>query len=315
MRTFIALFTCCICQILWAQSPLEVTIIGTTHAFQKEYQDRQDFQQVRDFMVNLDPDIICIEAIPATDTLSLQEIWPKNMKRADRLREALIEKGHLPYDARAYASATESNRFKGAISYAAYDFWNAYYYWFQVMQSGDSLNQFAPYMKNLSRSEYGLIVYPAAMELGIDQFHLIDYRAGENAFLGSTQKVLKKLLFRFKWKPLGTYLKTQKRYKKAEEAGQLMEFINGPAFQVAFNDLIDILPRKLRKVEEAQFVKDYWLKRNEVMANRIIDTARKQDASTVLLTVGSAHVMAIKNALERRGHVVRTYGEFINKNS
>lgn len=315
MRTIIALFACCIFQTLLAQSPLEITIIGTTHAFQQEYQDRQDFQRVKDFIVNLDPDIICIEAIPIIDTLSLKEIWPKNMKRADRLHEALIENGQMPVDATTHDSDVEGLRFRGAVSYANYDFWNAYYHWFQVMKNGDSLKQFTPYMKDLGRSEYGLMVYPAAMKLGIDQFHLIDFRAGEKEFLANTQKVLKKLLFRFKWKPLGTYLKTQKRYKKAEETGKLMEFINGSEFQVAFNNLIEELPRKLRKVEEAHLVKDYWLKRNEIMANRIIETAQKEVARKVLLTVGSAHVMAIKNALERQGHVVRTYGEFIDKNS
>lgn len=120
---------------------------------------------------------------------------------------------------------------------------------------------------------------------------------------------MKKLLFRFKWKPLGSYFKTQKRYKKAEEEGRLMEFINGPEFQVAFNNLIDELPRKLRKVEEAQFVKDYWLNRNEIMAERIIETALEQGATNILLTVGGAHVSAIKNALERKGHLVFTYGQ------
>lgn len=315
MRTIIALVTLCISQILWAQPPLEVTILGTTHSFQKEYQDKQDFQRVQDFIVDLKPDIICIEAIPTTDTLSLQEILPNNMKRADKMRTALTEKQLLPFDPVAYDSEAERKRFQGACRFAAYDIWNAYYQWFQVMQNGDSLNQFAPYMKDLSRSEYGLMVFPAAMELGVDQFYPIDFRAGEEEFLESNQKVLKKLLFRFKWKPLGTYLKTQKRYKKAEEAGQLMEFINGPEFQVAFNNLIDELPRRLPKVEEAQFVKDYWLRRNEIMADRIIETARKEGAQTVLLTVGSAHVGAIKNALENQGHVVRTYGELINKNN
>lgn len=315
MRTIIALTIFCIHQILWAQSPLEVTIIGTTHSFQKEYQDKQDFQNVQDFIVDLEPDIICIEAIPTTDTLSLQEILPNNMKRADKMRLALAEKGHLPFDPNAYDSKAERMRFRGACSFASYDIWNAYYRWFQVLQNGDSLNQFTPYMKDLSRSEYGLMVFPAAIELGIDQFYPIDFRDGEDEFLASNQKVLKKLLFRFKWKPLGTYLKTQKRYKKAEEAGQLMEFINGPEFQVAFNNLIDELPRKLPKVEEAKFVKDYWLRRNEIMADRIVKTARKEGARNVLLTVGSAHVGAIKNALEKQGHIVRTYGELNKKNS
>ncbi len=315
MRTIITLAALYISQTLWAQSPLEVTIIGTTHAFQKEYQDKQNFRQVQDFIVDLDPDIICIEAIPTSDTLSLQEILPNNMKRADKMRSALQEKGHFPFDANAYNSEVESMRFEGAIDYAAYDFWNAYYHWFQVIQNGDSLNQFTPYMKDLSRSEYGLMVFPAAIELGIDQFYPIDFRAGEEEFLASNQKVLKKLLFRFKWKPLGTYLKTQKRYKKAEEAGQLMEFINGPDFQVAFNNLIDELPRKLPKVAEARFVKDYWLRRNEIMADRIVETAKQQAVQKVLLTVGSAHVGAIKNALEKQGHLVRTYGELTNKNN
>lgn len=314
MRTIISLLSLCISLFTQAQSPLEVTIIGTTHAFQKEYQDKQNFRQVQDFIVDLNPDIICIEAIPTTDTLSLQEILPNNLKKADKMRETLNENGYFPFEPSAYASEVESMRIQGACHLAHYDFWNAYYQWFQVLEKGDSLNGFAPYMKNLDCSEYGLMVFPAAIKLGVDHLYPIDFRAGEAEFLASNQKVLKKLLFRFKWKPLGTYLKTQKRYKKAEQSGQLMEFINGPDFQLAFNQLIDELPRRLPKVTEAQFVKDYWLRRNEIMANRIIETARGQDATTVLLTVGSAHVTAIKNALLEQGHVVHSYGQAINSN-
>lgn len=314
MRTIISLVALCISLFTRAQSPLEVTIIGTTHAFQKEYQDKQNFRRVQDFIVELKPDIICIEAIPPTDTTSLLEILPNNMEKADKMREALMKKGHLPFEPGTYASEVQSMRFQGACHFAHYDFWNAYYQWFQVLENGDSLNQFAPYMKNLSRSEYGLMVFPAAIALRVDYLYPIDFRVGEEAFLSSNQKVLKKLLFRFKWKPLGTYLKTQKGYKKAEKSGQLMEFINGPDFQLAFNQLIDELPRMLPKVAEAQFVKDFWLRRNEIMANRIIETARTQAANTVLLTVGSAHVTAIKNALLEQGHLVRTYEQNINSN-
>ncbi len=315
MKIIITLIALWISQISLAQSSLEVTIIGTSHAFQKEYQDKQDFERVQEYIIDQHPDIICIEAIPTTDTLSLQEIWPNNMRKADKMREALAEKGHIPFTPDSYASTLESMRFRGASSFASYDFWNAYYHWFQVVQEGDSLMQFAPYMRNLDRSEYGLMVYPAAMKLGIDHFFPIDYRAGEKGFLANNQKVLKKLLFRFKWKVLGSYMKTQKHYKKAEKEGRLMEFINGPEFQVAFSNLINGLPQKLPKVAEAQAVKEYWLNRNEIMANRIIETARSQKANTVVLTVGSAHVGAIKAALEKQGHVVRTYGDFINKNS
>lgn len=168
MRTIITIVAVWISLISWAQSPLEVTIIGITHAFQKEYQDRQDFKKVQDFIIDLDPDIICIEAIPTTDTLSLKEIWPKNMKRADKMRQAMIDRGHLPFSAASYETDSEALRFQGAASYSIYDLWNAYYHWFRVLQKGDSLYQFTPYMKDLSRSEYGLMVYPAAIELGVD---------------------------------------------------------------------------------------------------------------------------------------------------
>ena len=96
MKTLFSLLATCFSLLALAQSPVEVTIIGTTHAFQQEYQDKQDFSKVRDFIIELNPDIICIEAIPTTDTISLKEIWPKNMKRADNLREEMMKKGSLP---------------------------------------------------------------------------------------------------------------------------------------------------------------------------------------------------------------------------
>lgn len=296
-----------------AQDQLNITIIGTTHSFSEQYQSRQDFNKVRQFIIETNPEIICIEAIPTTDTISMKEIWPNTMKRADALRDSLTHQNLCPEKnftaSKSNLSSSPEHLINGACDYANYDIWNAYYHWFQVQENGDSLGTLHRYMKNLDRSEYGLMVFPAARELGVDRFYGIDYRAGEEEFLASNSRVLKKLLFRLKWKPLGVYLKTQKRYKKAEEAGRLMEFINGLDFQESFSQLIDDIPQKLPKVEEAHFVKEYWLRRNEIMAQRLVETAEQQGAQNVLLTVGSAHVTHIRRFLEAWGHDVLTYGE------
>lgn len=287
-----------------AQQKLDITIIGTAHYFDSEYQSKQSFEEVQDFIVSLDPDIICIEAIPTTDTLSLEEIWPNTMKRADRLRDTLQH--------RQSWAETDDTVLEGAQHYASYDLWNGYYKWFLAGNNGDSLGYFQQYHKNLDNSEYGLMVFPAANKLGIEKFYGIDYRDGESEFLAANKKVIKKLFFSLKWKPLGTYLKTQKRYKKSEKEGQLVEFINGDEFQNAFSQLIDELPQRLPKSEEAKFIQSYWLKRNRIMAERIVQTAKDQNAQTILLTVGSAHMTHIRRFLEAEGHQVTTYGQILN---
>ena len=243
-----------------SQRRLEITIIGTAHYFSDEHQSLQDFQSVQDFIVDLNPDIVCIEAIPTDDTLSLQEIWPNTMKRADRLKDSLKYQEAYPYDptntkgvdASFWNTYAKNDRILiGANYFADYDLWNAYYQWFQVQESGDSLHYFSRFHRKLSNSEYGLMVFPAAQKLGVDKFYHIDYRDGESVFMANNKKVLKKLLFSLKWKPLKVYLKTQKRYKQAEKEGKLMEFINGPEFQNSFSQLIDELPKRLPRSEEA----------------------------------------------------------------
>ncbi len=245
--------------ISWSQRKLDVTIIGTAHYFKDEYKPLQDFGSVQDFIVELNPDIICIEAIPTYDTSSLKEIWPRTMKRADALADTLDS-----------LDSYSQKIIKGGEAYSRYDLWNAYYYWFQVEQQNDTLGYFSKYQKKLSNSEYGLIVFPAAQKLGIDRFSGIDYRDGEDEFLANNQKVFKKLFFKLKWKPLKTYLRTQKKYKKAEKEGKLIEFINGDEFQKSFSQLIEEIPERLPKSEEARNIKQYWLNRNQIMANRII---------------------------------------------
>ena len=83
----------CICSFIisfWCQAQkIEILIIGTVHHFKNEYMPLQGFEQVQDEIISFNPDIICIEAIPVADTLSLKEIWPKNMKRADSLKADL----------------------------------------------------------------------------------------------------------------------------------------------------------------------------------------------------------------------------------
>lgn len=301
MKTIITLILLGSGILAFDQKQLDITIIGTAHHFDDEYKSLQDFQSVRDFIVDLNPDIICIEAIPIKDTLSLQEILPNTMKKADQLKDTLE---FLKYSPKIL---------QGAKYYISYDLWNAYYVWFQVQQAGDSLGYISTYQKKLSNSEYGLMVYPAAQALGIEKFYGIDYRAGEGEFLENNNKVMKKLFFSLKWKPLKIYLKTQRKYKKAQKEGRLMAFINSEEFQSSFPQLIDELPKRLPKSEEARQIKSYWLRRNKIMADRIIKTANEQNANRILLTVGSAHVSHIKAFLEEKGHSVLTYGEIISK--
>ena len=305
MKTIITTCLLTISSLIYGQERLNITIIGTAHHFSDEYKELQGFDKAQQFIEDQNPYIICIEATPTYDTLSLKEIFPSSMRKAAQLRDSLNHAGY-------FNIGDKNSLEKKAVSfYTQYDFWNGYYNWYQLQKSGGNIEAFAKYQKKLSNSEYGLIVFPAAVKLKQERLFGIDYRYGEDEFLANNQKVLKKLLFSFKWKPLGTYLKTQKQYKKAEKEGKLMEYINGDLFQNSFSELIDELPRRLPKSEEARQVKEYWLNRNKKMAERIVSTAEEQNANRILLTVGSAHVSHIKRFLEEDGHAVMTYGEFI----
>ncbi len=307
MKTAISLLLLLIGVTGFSQGQLQVHIIGTAHSFSEEYQHLQSFDDVQAYIKTLDPDIICIEATPTHDHSSLREISASAMTEADQLRDTLKTTGSCD------AFGGNSKLRKGAEAFSNYDFWNGYYHWFQALEDGDSLGFLSRHYRDQSNSEYGLMLFPAARDLGIDYLHGIDYRADEQQFLTANSKVMKKLLFTLKWKPIRTYLKIQQQYKKAEKAGMLIEFINGDEFQNAFSELIDDLPNKLPRSEEAQFVKAYWLKRNEIMAKRIIETAMANKAKNILLTVGSAHVTHIKYFLEQEGHQVTTYGDILER--
>ncbi len=317
MKTIITLLLAMANSWLYAQE-INVTIIGTAHSFNKEYQSLQSFDKVQSFIKELDPEIICIEAIPTTDTASLNEVRSNTMRKAYQLRDTLQDyisnSGKIPDGGNIdFRNARSNNEqlLKGAEAYINYDFWNGYYHWFQALNNGVSLGYLSVYYSDQSESEYGLMVFPAAQQLGVDHLHGIDYRDGEKEFLAANGKVMKKLFFSLKWKPIRVFLKTQKNYKQAEKEGRLIEFINGDEFQDSFSDLIHDLPDRLPKSKEAQFIKDYWLKRNEKMANRIIETANANNAQNILLTVGSAHVTHVKRFLEKKGHHVTTYGQIL----
>jgi hypothetical protein len=282
--------------------PIHVTLIGMTHHFKSEYLDAQELGTVNTFIYNLDPDIICIEAIPPEDTSSLKEILPKTMKRSVHVRDTL-----------PYFNTCPRKVYKGANRYSAYDYWNAYYQWYLAEQSGDSLGYFSAFYPDQSNSEFGLIIFPGADRLKKNELYGIDYREGEDEFLEKNNRVLKKLFFSFKWKPIRTYLKARKEYKKAEKSGSLLAFINSSAFQHSFSNLINELPNRLPKSEDAIFIKSYWQNRNRIMAERVIAIASAQNAQNVLVTVGGAHVLELKKYLEEEGHTVQTYGELMGK--
>ena len=325
MKTLIAFWILTLSIDGLCQKKLTVTIVGTAHHFAEEHQALQDFRSVEEFIDRYNPDILCIESIPIDDTLSLREIWPNTMKRAAALKDSLWQHNAVPYSALKshdledpFWKVYDKREFllKGANYFAENDYWNAYYFWFQAEKSGDSLHYFSKFQGKLQNSEYGLFVYPAAQSLGVTKLYSIDYRAGEKVFLENSQRVLKKLLFRLKWRPLKIYFKTQKNYKKAEKEGRLIEYINSDEFQNSFSNLIEELPRRLPKSKEAHQVKAYWLKRNKIMAERLIQRAEEQSAKSVLLTVGSAHITHIKRFLEEYGHEVHTYGDFLkNQNN
>ena len=304
----------------YGQQTLDIAIIGTAHYFQEEYQSLQDFEAAQQYIIDFAPDLFCIEAIPTYDTLSIQEVFAGSIRKAAYLADTLSMLGLMPKSDGVpimTASLSDSSQISdqsqqallGAQYFLDFDFFNAYYKW-DGLQPEDELGFLTQYASNLEHSEFRHIIFPAARELGVEQFYGIDYRQGEDLFLANNQKVLKKLLFRLKWKPLRTYLKIQKQYKKAEQEGYLIEYINGPVFLNAFSQLIDDLPAKLPKVEEAQQVKDYWLLRNQIMADRLIAAAQQQSARRVILAVGSAHVTPIQHFLVAKGHRVSTYGRY-----
>ena len=305
MKTIIYLSILTISVLCQAQR-VDVMIVGTVHHFNDEFKSLQDFEGIKKDIISYNPDIICIEAIPISDTLSLKEISPNTMKRADSLRIALNEG--------RYDSLATCAQMLGAQRFASYDFWNAYYAWDSAGIGKLHAGPFAKYHRSLKNSEYGNIVFPAARSLGITEFQNIDYRVGEKEFLTNNNIVLKKLLFKLKIKPIASYMKTQKRYKKEHEAGTLMDFVNGEEFQNSFSQLIDELPTKLKKLPEAKFVKESWHHRNKIMADRIDEAAQRVEAGKVLVTVGAAHVYHLKLYLEKLGYDVTTYGDFLNTN-
>ncbi|MCG8328762.1 MAG: TraB/GumN family protein [Chitinophagales bacterium] len=302
----------------YSQQKLEIAIIGTAHHFQEEHLHLQQFEKAQQYITNFKPDMFCIEAIPAYDTLSLYEVFPGVMKKANHLRDTLNQLGVYPVPSDPGKVETVCTNhpglfpsvtvLKGAEYYANYDIWNAYYLWDKAIQSGDSLGYFVKYMRALESSEFRHIIFPAARQLGIAKFYGIDYRQGEKFFLEKNQQVMKQLLFRFKWKPLRIYLKTQKEYKKAEEQGRLLDYINAAEFQQAFSKLIEELPQRLPRSEEARQIQAYWQDRNQLMAKRLVEQAEQQKAQKIVLAVGSAHVTSIKFFLEADGHQVSTYG-------
>lgn len=315
MRTCLCIWLMTIASLCQAQ-PIDVLLVGTVHHFKPAYQSLQNFEQIQQQLIAYQPDIICIEAIPIDDSLSLKEILPSLLKQADQLNDSLppAKRSTSPYPSSAFDSPAYWNTHKpedliaqGLNYYTSYDFWNAYYYWNTVEIHGDSLGNLSKYQRALANTEYGLIVFPVARQLGIHFFHNIDYRYQESNFLTQQNKSIKQLLFNFKWKPLGKYMKLQKKYKKAEKAGTLLHFINEPSFQTAFSNLIEDLPNKLKKSEEARYVKEYWNNRNKIMAQRIYQSALDAKATKVLVTVGSAHVSHIKRYLEELGCEVSTF--------
>ena len=216
--------------------------------------------------------------------------------------------------------------------YANHDFWNAYYHYFVLDRDLSNLTateglddlrkSFAMdsihnrVARRQARGEYGNIIFPVAVELGILSFHNIDYRADEEEFLKRAKKAAIGTLFNLKIFKLKKLMKKMQRdMALAEQEGRLMEWINSEGQQKLYLDLIDNSDHFLKSKNMRKAV-ELWEFRNRVMAKRVIAAINESGAKRVMVAFGAFHLPFVKRYLEQHAELkVVMYSDYIKGSS
>lgn len=313
---------------LWAQKPC-ILLLGTTHQFT----DTVDvFGDIRSQLLDFTPDMICIENIPTWDTLSLRNIWSKNMEAAARLRtEQQLETSNLAILQKELLKAIQQNptdpilRARVAnVYYAQHNFYNAYYHWValaHLLEDTDTMEgKLVPhlaldsiYLRVATRqasTEYGHIIFPVATKLGIHHLESIDERGEDPAFQKHTKKLFKRLIFNLKiFKAMKIYKREQKKLLDAP-GNEVMAYLNSEAFRSFLHSVIVDLPRRWSRSKKTKELVRLWEERNRRMANRIKKIVATKQPAKVLVVFGAAHVPSVKAYLEQGGEFeVLTFDE------
>ena len=306
------------------EKPL-ILLVGTTHEFQDSLKARQNFRGHIERLIEMKPDLICIESIPTWDTVSLKQVRGPSVSRAKKLRDEKqlhpTELENIINELQHLLLASPENfvvRSKLANAYYAnFDFWNAYYHWYilhdhlrgrstedqqKLVESltRDSLHLRA--FNNQANTEFGNLIFPLAHKLNVIHLENIDDRADDAKFQKLSKHIVKRLLLNLKvFRALRIYKELVREAKAAELNGNLIELINDDAYLNRLVTNIDRLSTRWVKSKKAHQAQQLWYVRNERMAGRIKNISIEKQSKRVIVFVGAAHIKFIARELEKVG--------------
>lgn len=317
----------CLCIFLssYAQKK-EIVLFGTGHDFRNNM--NQDFTSLIEKLSGFKPHMICIEAIPARDSISMRKINPASLDRIEKLKILFHLNNNMIKDS--------LDHYKRLIKKRGQDKWltsqlgffyflnkeirsNANYQWFLAAQLSipedvtDTLvNQ---YIKSNRFNEYYNVVFPVAKKLNLKEVYAVDDRSDHPKDIKAQQETQTKLMVSEKGQAIvSLYMKSQTNYAKQEQEGKAFEILNDSAFQNLISGiLINVYPEIIND-NAAKDMKEIWKKRNYEIANRIKNSLLNTKRSNkVLVTFGAAHIPLLKKYLTEilPGYSVLTYNEYL----
>lgn len=292
-----------------------ILLVGTAHHFQDSLKHRQKFPELVQKLLEFKPELVCQEAIPVWDNLSLEQVRQQNLKMAAALRaeknidlqKAQDETTHLLALLARYPDDLVARSRLANMFYSQHDFANAHYHW-HILQKAilQDSTRISPALKQSFSSNYlhvrsyeakrdteeGNIIFPFAAQASFNQLQNIDDRADDAQFKKLGKHTVKRLILNLKvFKAARTYKNLLKETSQAEQEGQLMQKINSMEFQQVLVQNIDNLPTKWVRSKKAKQLQEVWYKRNERMAERIAMTLRANPAAQrAVVFFGAAHV-------------------------
>lgn len=323
--TLVLVFTA---NVFSQEKKVKVLLLGTTHSFKANL--NQNFEQVIAKLYSFSPDLICVEAIPVTDTAIIHKYRKESFERAKllQLQFKLTEKQvNDSVDFYYNRLKQEGNNIQYHLSlarylYMAYDFkGNSDYQWWltnylskqqQIAVSDTLANE---YLQRRQYNEYYNVVFPVANRLSIEKIFLADDQTFYPNDIKAQKKTQFRLLFSFKgFKALKLIKSLKREYKSYDKEGRLFDFLNDSVFQNRFSDLIINVYPNWSKSKWAKQVSDLWKKRNQLIAERIKKAINDNPgAERVLVTFGAAHIPLLKFYLSQYSNIeIITYNNLTN---
>lgn len=297
----------------------EILIVGTAHDVPEGMEF--NYQPILEITTTWNPDVICTEYRKPDDTLSLTEIYGKDIfQKMDSVAQswniAHLDKQKEIESLYKKLERKEDLHFRMQLRnllYVTMDRGNAYFQNYLIAKAVNKMNKkdqnnfknqysmykdIERYTKKYTRDEYTLVGYPLAEKLEIPYLFATDDQTLSTPYHNAWNKSIEELEGTPHLEKIKTMISDFRENSKGWMAkGISVLKYNTYEFQEKLYE-VEYSGIEFGINEQADLMSFYWGERNQRMTQNILEVVEKNPNKKIVVFYGSSHIPAIRRMLK-----------------